>query len=83
MARLTFCHPVLPKIDINLLINSPNLYWDLSKSKQKRVLFLVLPNYYEQFSSNQTTKIYPEVLTELYEEKYKGLIYANLLFKCN
>ena len=47
------------------------------------MLLSVLPNYCEQFSSNQTTKSYPKVLTELYDEKYKGLNYANLLLKCD
>ena len=51
--------------------------------KQKPVLLSVLPNYCEQFSSNQTTKSYPKVLTELYDEKYKGLNYSNLILKCH
>ena len=43
----------------------------------------VLPNYCEQFSSNQSMKSNPKVLTELYDAKYKGLDYANLSLKCN
>ena len=58
--------------------NLSNLYSDLNKLKQKPVLLSVLPNYCELFSRNQTTKSYPKVLTELYDEKY-----ANLLLKCN
>ena len=43
----------------------------------------VLQNYSKQFSSSQNTKSYPKKLTELYNEKCKGLIYATLLFKCD
>ena len=64
--------PLLP-------INLSNLYSDLNNLKQKPVLLSALPNYCEQLSSNQTTKSYPTVLTELYDEKYRGLDYANLL----
>ena len=55
-------HPPLP-------INLSNLYSDLNNLKQKPVLLSVLPNCCEQFSSNQTTKSYPKVLTEFYDEK--------------
>ena len=61
-----------------LPINLSNLYSDLNKLKQKPVLLSVLPNYCELFNRNQTTKSYPKVLTELYDEKYKSLNYANL-----
>ena len=64
--------PLLP-------INLSNLYSNLNNLKQKPVLLSALPNYCEQLSSNQTTKSYPKVLTELYDEKYRGLDYANLL----
>ena len=47
------------------------------------MLLSALPNYYELYNRNQTTKSYPKVLTELYDEKYKSLDYANLLLKCN
>ena len=66
-----------------LPVNLSNLYSDLNNLKQKPVLLSVLPNYCEQFSSNQTTNSYPKVLTELYDDKYKGLNYANLLLKCD
>ena len=74
IARLKFCHPIVPKIDIHLL---PRYHL-----KQKPMLLPILPNYCEKFSSNQTTKIYPKVLTEFFDEKYRGLDYANLFLKC-
>ena len=66
-----------------LPINLSNLYSDLNNLKQKPMLLSVLPNNWELFSRNQTTKSYPKVLTNLYGEKYKRLNYANLLLKCN
>ena len=85
IARPTFCRPVVPKTykPPPLPVNLSNLYADLNNLKQKPVLLSVLSNYCEQFSSNQTTKSYPKVLTELYDEKYKSLNYANLLLKCD
>ena len=66
-----------------LPINLSNLYSDLSNLKQKPVLLSVLSNYCKQFGRNQTTESYCKVLTELYDETYKTLNYANLLLKCN
>ena len=66
-----------------LRINLSNLYSDLNSLKQNPVLLSILPNYCELFSRTQTMKSYPKVLAELYDEKYKGLSYANLLLKCN
>ena len=66
-----------------LPINLSNLYSDLNNLKQKSVLLSVLPDYFEQFHSNKTTKSYIKVLTGLYDEKYKHQTYANLLLKCD
>ena len=66
-----------------LPITLSNLDSDLNNLKQKPVLLSVLPKYCELFSRNQTTKSYPKVLTEFYDEKYKSLNYADLLLKRN